>query len=194
MSPAQEIRPAWKYSRATVDKSDGVKLTVVFASADPALELRSVWQAHRGPGPVHLAMFIVNQSDKRVTIYEQESLDIRVSGPGKDTSAWYINDDGSSPDRTGVYHDRLAGNYRKELNISEDQDYIPLTVIDAGGAQGVYFGWEWSVGRMAVRGTQRALRRPCTGRQRRQFQDRRGRRRDLRSAAGFPRRVPGRPR
>ncbi len=95
-------------------------------------------------------MFIVNKSDKTVTIYEQESVDARVSGPGRDTSVWYIRDDGSIPDRVGVYHDSLAENYRKEIGISEAEDYIPLTVIDAGGGQGVYFGWEWSVGRMAI--------------------------------------------
>jgi hypothetical protein len=144
------VTPAWTYRQGTVDKSDGVKLTVVFTCADPALELRSVWQAYEGPGPVHLSMFIINKSDKTVTIYEQESLDIHVSGPGKDTSAWYINDDGSSPDGTGVYHDLLSENYRKDLGISESQDYIPFTVIEAGGARGVYFGWEWSVGRMAI--------------------------------------------
>ena len=144
------VTPAWTYSQGSVDKSDGVKLTVVFTCADPALELRSVWQAHEGPGPVHLSMFIVNKSDKAVTIYEQESLDVHVSGPGKDTSAWYINDDGSSPDGTGLYHDLLGENYRKDLGISESQDYIPFTVIEAGGARGVYFGWEWSVGRMAI--------------------------------------------
>ena len=38
----------------------------------------------KGPGPVHLSMFIVNKSDKAVTIYEQESIDVRVSGPGKE--------------------------------------------------------------------------------------------------------------
>jgi len=144
------ITPAWTYSKGTVDKSDGVRLTVVFTCANPALELKSVWQAHEGPGPVHLSMFIVNRSDKVVTIYEQESLDVRVSGPGRDTSVWYIRDDGAVPDATGVYHDALAENYRKHIGISEGEDYIPLTVIDAGGAQGVYFGWEWSIGRMAI--------------------------------------------
>ncbi len=144
------VIPAWTYRQGSVDKSDGVKLTVVFTCAYPALELRSVWQAYEGPGPVHLSMFIVNKSDKTVTIYEQESIDVHVSGPGKDTSAWYINDDGSSPDGSGVYHDLLGENYHKELGISESQDYIPFTVLEAGGAGGVYFGWEWSVGRMAI--------------------------------------------
>ena len=145
-----QITPAWTYSKGTVDKVDGVKVTMVFTCANPAMELRSVCQAHEGPGPVHLSMFIVNKSDKVVTIYEQESLDVRVAGPSTNTSVWYIKDDGAVPDGIGVYHDLLAADYRKELGISESQDYIPFTVIDADGKHGVYFGWEWSVGRMSI--------------------------------------------
>ena len=52
-----QISPAWTYRTGTVDTSDGVKLTIVFACANPALELRSVWLAHAGPGPVHLSMY-----------------------------------------------------------------------------------------------------------------------------------------
>jgi hypothetical protein len=148
----KQITPAWTYSNGTIDKSDGVKLTVVFTSANPSLELRSVWQAHEGPGPVHHSMFIINKSDSVVTIYEQESLDVHVSGPGKDASVWTIKDDGSVPDAIGVYHDVLAANFRKNISFSEEEDYIPFTVIDAGGAQGVYVGWEWSIGRIAISG------------------------------------------
>jgi len=145
-----QISPELTYSKGSVKKNDGVTLTIVFTCANPALELRSVWQAHAGPGPVHLSMFVVNRSNKVVTIHNQESLDVRISGPPGDTSFSYIRDDGSIPDAVGVYHDGLVENYRKEIAISEGEDYIPLMVVDSGGAQGVYFGWEWSVGRMAI--------------------------------------------
>lgn len=36
--------------------------------------------------------------------------------------------------------------------LSEQQDFIPLTVIDAQGKHGVYIGWEWSIGRIAITG------------------------------------------
>ena len=145
----QRITPAWTYNKATVDRSDGVAVTLVFACANPALELRLVWQAHQGPGPVHLAISIVNRSGKTVTIYEQESLEVSVAGPGRDTKVCYIRDEGAFPDAVGVYHDPLVANYRKDLRISEDADFVPLTIIEAA-EQGVYFGWEWSIGRMAI--------------------------------------------
>ena len=49
-------------TREPVDRSEGVKLTIVFTCASPAMELRSVWQAYEGPGPVHHSMFIANKS------------------------------------------------------------------------------------------------------------------------------------
>jgi hypothetical protein len=144
------ITPAWTFSKGLVDRSDGIQVTIIFTCVNPALELRSGWQARKGPGPVHVSMSIVNKSDRVVTIYEQESIDVRVAGPGRNTRTCYIKDDGSSPDAIGVYHDLLAENYRKDLSISEGEDYIPFLAIDGGGGQGVYFGWEWSVGRIAV--------------------------------------------
>ena len=143
-------RPAWKCKKAMVADGVDAKLTLTFTCESPALELKSVWVARKGPGPVHHSMFIANKSDKAVTIFEQESLDISVSGPGKDTVVTYIKDDGSVPDATGVYHDAVAENYRKEISFSEGEDFIPFAAVDAGGKQGVYFGWEWSIGRMAI--------------------------------------------
>ena len=140
----------WLYQGGREDKGDGTKITLTFTNADPALELTSIWHARGGPGPVRHAMFIKNRSAGKVTIYEQESLDVHVVGPGNDTSLWYINDDGSLPDATGVYHDKLASGYQKTLRFSEDQDFIPFAVVDANGGQGVYIGWEWSIGRIAI--------------------------------------------
>ncbi len=86
-----------------------------------------------------------------MTIYGQESLDIHVAGPGKDNSVWYIKNDASIPDKTGVYHESLAGGYRKDLTIAEgDGHFIPFVAVDAGGTHGMYVGWEWSIGRIAI--------------------------------------------
>ncbi len=140
----------WRYLTGKEEQGDGTKIILTFTNVDPALELTSIWQARPGPGPVRHTMFIRNCSAQTVTISEQESLDIRVVGPGTDTSVWYINDDGSIPDATGVYHDKLAAGYLKSLHFSEAQNFIPFAVVDANGMQGVYVGWEWSLGRMTI--------------------------------------------
>lgn len=146
-----QVVPKWRFSGATVERTAGVKVTVIFVNVDPAMELKSVWHAHDGPGPVRHAMFIANKSGTPVTIYEQESLDLRVAGPGKDASVSYIKNDASVPDKTGVYHESLAGGYGKVLSIAEgDGHFIPFAVVDAGGTHGVYVGWEWSIGRIVI--------------------------------------------
>jgi len=139
----------WKFKDVSIDNSEGEKLTIRFASARPAMELTSVWQARPGHGPVRHSMYIKNNTGGQVTIPEQESFDLHVAGPGT-TSAWYINDDGSIPDTTGVYHDQLTPGYKKTLNISERQDYIPWLAVDANGENGIYVGWEWSIGRINI--------------------------------------------
>jgi hypothetical protein len=140
----------WGYQQGTEDKTDGTKVTLTFANANPALELTSIWHARSGPGPVRHTMFIKNKSEKSVTIYEQESLDLQVVAPERDARVCYINDDGSLPDATGVYRDPLRSGYQKTLQFSEQQDFIPYAVVDAHGEHGVYIGWEWSIGRIAI--------------------------------------------
>jgi alpha-galactosidase len=96
-------------------------------------------------------MFLKNNTAGPVTIYEQETLDLRVVGPKADTNVWYISDDRAIPDGTGVYCDRLKPGYRKTLPVTSDgADWIPYVVVDSTGKSGVYLGWEWSNGRIAI--------------------------------------------
>ncbi|HEY5914354.1 MAG TPA: NPCBM/NEW2 domain-containing protein [Verrucomicrobiae bacterium] len=140
----------WLYQKGNEEHNDGTRIILTFTNSDPALELTSIWQARPGPGPVRHAMFLKNISPGKVTIYEQESLDLQVAGPGNGSSVWYINDDGSSPDAIGVYHDQLASGYQKTLQFSENQDFIPFAAVDANGTHGIYIGWEWSIGRISI--------------------------------------------
>jgi hypothetical protein len=141
----------WVFQSGMTEESDGTKLTLTFTNANPAMELKSVWQARKGKGPVRHSMFIKNTSGKTIRIYEQESIFLQVSGPQKDTKVWYINDDASSPDKIGVYKDLLTNGYKKTLKISDAaKDWIPFVVIDANSANGLYIGWEWSIGRIAI--------------------------------------------
>ena len=140
----------WTYLNGVVDKSDGDKLTIRFTNAVPAMELKSIWQARPGPGPIRHTMFVQNHTDQSVTLYEQETLDVRVTGPDTNTSVWYFNDDGSVPDKIGVYHETPSRGYQKTLPITEKQDFIPFVVVEANGAGGIYLGWEWSLGRLTI--------------------------------------------
>ena len=140
----------WAFQKGTQDQVGGVRITITFTNAEPALELTSIWQARSGPGPVRHTMFIRNCASRKVTIYAQESLEMQLAGPGNEMSVCYINDDASVPDATGVYRDPLTAGYKKQLRINEEQDFIPFTMVDANGKHGVYVGWEWSIGRIAI--------------------------------------------
>ena len=56
-------------------------MTLRLTNAEPAMELKSVWQREARPGPIRHSMFITNQSGQPITIYEQETFDIHVVGP-----------------------------------------------------------------------------------------------------------------
>ncbi len=146
-----QYAPHWVYQRATLDSSNGQKLTIRLTNNNPPMELESVWHARPGRGPVRHTMFITNHAARPMTIYEQETFDIHVAGPEANTNVWYFSDDASLPDKTGVYCERLTNDYRKTLSItSKDQDWIPYVVVDSNGASGIYVGWEWSNGRIAM--------------------------------------------
>ncbi len=140
----------WRFQKGAEDHAEGTRVTITFTNADPALQLTSIWHARGGPGPVRHTVFIRNQSSENVTLYEQESLEVEVAGPAEGASVCYINDDGSLPDKIGVYHEKLVPGYRKSLRFSEDQDFIPITFVDAQNKHGLYIGWEWSIGRIAI--------------------------------------------
>lgn len=146
----------WVFQGGVVDRGDGAKVTIRFTNRHPALELESVWHARGGPGPIRHTMFIRNRAEQSVTIHQQQSLALHAVGPNHRTSVWYVNDDGSLPDSTGVYHDPLGSDYRKTLKISEEADWIPLVTLDADGVHGVYLGWEWSIGRLTIAGDREA--------------------------------------
>ena len=143
------LKTDWKFINATTDTTGGKTLTLVFSNARPALTLTSVWQARRGPGPVRHAMSLKNNSGAAFTLYNQESIDINVAVTNQ-TSVVYINDDASIPDKTGIYHHPLGDTFTKTLKISEDHDWIPFAGLNNAGKNGMYVGWEWSIGRVEM--------------------------------------------
>jgi hypothetical protein len=141
----------WIFQKAAVTKDKGTKVTLTFASAKPNLELRSVWEAKSGPGPIRHTVYLKNRSGKTITIYNQESMDIHVGAPEGITKAVYVNDDAAAPDSIGVYHAPLVNGYSRSLTVSEGRnDWIPIIIVHSDKNAGMYMGWEWSIGRLRV--------------------------------------------
>jgi concanavalin A-like lectin/glucanase superfamily protein/melibiase-like protein/glycosyl hydrolase family 36 len=138
----------WRFVDATVDETDGQKLTFKFACDAPPLEVTSQWHASLGPGPVHHSMQIKNLSDQPVTIGEQPTFDLDLAGA---TDMWCFHSDGITPDPVGVYQYPLTGDdadARHTIRTAPNGQFIPYVVLDANQDHGVYLGLEWSVCRI----------------------------------------------
>jgi hypothetical protein len=126
----------WTFQDSNLDISDGTKVTLRFTSTSPYLELKSIWWARSGPGPIEHYMTIKNNSGSNIMLYQQESLDINVMAGVKDqTKVWYVNKDGGAPflcsyqwSGFGVYIDDLTNGYNKDIWTkleSYDLGFIP---------------------------------------------------------------------
>jgi hypothetical protein len=140
----QSTKPRWRFVDAAVDESDGRRLTLRFACDDPAMEVASQWHARLGPGPVHHSMVIRNRSAHAVTIGEQPTFDLDLTGAA---ALWSFHSDGGTPDAVGVYRRPLAAEQpgrRYTVRTAPTGEFIPYVVLEANERHGVYVGLEWS--------------------------------------------------
>ncbi len=72
--------PDWTYQDAAEDETDGRKITLRFTSTAPKLELKSIWWARKGPGPVEQWMTVQNQTGEDLMLHglDMVSADISV--------------------------------------------------------------------------------------------------------------------
>ena len=134
----------WRFIDAAVDESQGQKLTLRFACDEPALEITSEWHACPGPGPVHHAMRVSNRSTQSVTLGEQPTFDLDLTGAA---AMWCVHSDGGRPDPVGVYRHPLTTEpvgHRYTVRTAPSGEFIPYAVFEAEQRHGVYVGLEWS--------------------------------------------------
>ena len=97
----------WQYVGQDIETTNGTRLTLRFTSASPNMELRSVWRARPGVGPVEHQITVVNKSDGSI-VFKGENivaadlnvvadkpvqffpLDAAVVGPGEGTPLPYL--------------------------------------------------------------------------------------------------------
>jgi hypothetical protein len=144
----------WSYDSASLDNSNGTKLSLKYVSDNPRLELWSEWWARPGKGPIRHVDYVVNKANKTVTIYNDPTFDVVLkgseSGVQKNT-LWSFNDDGGTPDPIGIYKSTIEANFNKRLSYWQWQGWAPYIILDKNSS-GVYFGSEWSYGAITVCG------------------------------------------
>ena len=130
----------WEFRGTTEEKTRGHQVTLRFACAEPALELRSVWQSMPGPGPVENWVTVENKSGGPITF-----------GPATAAAEILLAADAAvtlhRAEKTsagvGRVHEDLIG---PSANFSTDSGTIPLVILGVGAKHGAYLGFEWELG------------------------------------------------
>jgi len=143
----------WRFEGAERN-AQGNQLTFRYTNSNPRLELRSVWRARPGHGPVEHWVTITNDSGRRMTVTQQDSLALAgLRWPsGGLAQAWWINRGGSNATHEGgAFAVDLEPGFDQVL-VSDPTDGsspVPWMAIEARQTQGLYVGWEFSgIGRI----------------------------------------------
>ncbi|MBU3666455.1 MAG: hypothetical protein FGM15_11360 [Chthoniobacterales bacterium] len=153
--PASGKAGRWKFKDATVDKTDGERVTIRFVCEKPELELLSIWSAKPGRGPICHELQVVNRSSAPVALQLPPSMFLDLAGPAEDgaLTMWTFHTDGKTPDRKGVYRHVMHGTAARRIDTEPETGlFIPYALFDSGGKRGVYLGVEWSVCSIQARG------------------------------------------
>src|SRR5665213_2974818 len=136
--------PNWTYLGATQDKGDGDRLTLRFASTTPALELKSVWSARPGQGPVQNQVSIENKSGGKVVYNPNIAAAVLRLKADKSVHLWSFEKTSMGQ---GHVRDDLIG---PGVHISKDSHSVPFVMLDVGSRHGAYVGFEWELGRFQI--------------------------------------------
>jgi hypothetical protein len=143
----------WKFEDGKFDDSSG-QLVLRFSNAAPALELKSIWRARLGRGPVEHWLTIANKSGATVTIGHQDSIVLSHIGlpPNESLDAWWIKRGAGNATLQGGTFTRGVGRNSDETltsNPNEGASPVPWLALQAGTSHGLYVGWEFSgIGRI----------------------------------------------
>jgi len=138
----------WRFVAKSFDPKKG-ELEAVFASDDPAMELRSRWVAAVGEsGPIEHFLTIANRGKEAVELPWGPSL--VVGAKGKNLEQWWVEKGGGSPSPIGRHIEAIEPGFSSKLlstSYSNDNphDAIPwMAVQSRDGSGGWYAGIESS--------------------------------------------------
>ena len=117
-----------------------------FQCDEPALELRSIWQGHAGPGPVEHEIQITNRTGKAILLPLQPTLAFSVPVVrGHVLEEWWVERGGSRPSDVGTHCEPIGPGFRKSLVSTPYGGPIPwCSVQDPQRHEGWHAGIEFS--------------------------------------------------
>ena len=130
----------WEFRDAFENQTQGHQVILRFTCTDPALELKSHWQARPGPGPVENWVTIENQSGGPVTF----GPDIPAAAVGltADAAVTLHRAEKTAVGEGKVHQNTLGPN----TPFNTDSGTIPLLLLGVGATHGAYLGFEWELG------------------------------------------------
>ncbi|MGO8750634.1 MAG: GH36 C-terminal domain-containing protein [Thermoguttaceae bacterium] len=134
----------WEYRDAVEDKKSGHQVILRFTCADPAMELKSVWQALPGPGPVENEVFIENKSGDKVVFpptLAAAKIDLAVDGA--------VTLHRARKTSVGV-GEVLQNVIDANASVATDSSIIPFLLLGVCEKHGAYLGYEWELGGFRV--------------------------------------------
>ena len=135
---------AWEYQDAVEDKKNGHQVSLRFRCANPAMELKSVWRALPGPGPVENAVLVENKSGDTV-VFPPTLAAAKV----KLTADGVVTLHRARKTQVGigeVLQDAIGAN----ADFRTDSSIIPFLLLGVGEKHGAYLGYEWELGGFRV--------------------------------------------
>ena len=139
----------WKYKKAILN-DENTSVILVFTNRNPALEMKSIWKAERGRGPVEHSLEIINHSGETLTITQQESMGVTLQNEVDPTIWRFAKESGEAEGTmgrsgTGVYREVLTVDetvlaWTSMQNNWNGNGFIPMLYSDYG-EYGFYLGW-----------------------------------------------------
>ena len=138
----------WRFVAKSFDPKKG-ELEAVFASDEPAMELRSRWVAAVGEsGPVEHFLTIRNLGKEQIELPWGASL--VIGGKGKNLEQWWVEKGGGTPSPIGRHIEAIEPGFSSNLlstsySTDKPHDAIPwMAVQSRDGSGGWYAGIESS--------------------------------------------------
>jgi hypothetical protein len=153
---------AWRFVGSSVLEGAPRRYVLTFVCPDPPLELRSIWQAWPGPGPIEHRLTITNKGSAPIQLPLQTSLTLETHAPTDHAlENWWVEKGANTPTPNGTHHNVVQADFTAALlslpyarEEAQARDAIPWTAAqDVEGRQGWYAGVEFSGRvRLALRG------------------------------------------
>jgi hypothetical protein len=145
---------SWHYVRG---EAAGGTVRLRFACREPKMTAVSVWEAREGPGPIEHHIEITNGGASDLLLPLQPSLVVALTPrSGHRIENWWVEKGAGRPSDHGTHREPVGPGYSfshgstPRSEDGENRDMIPwLSLQDATGGEGAYFGIEFS-GRVAM--------------------------------------------